>query len=185
MHLSIILAAGQSRRFGPQNKLLAPLGGRPLVAHAAQSVLGAKADARYALIADEAVAAALPDGIAVYRVRAEQSFAERLHVAAQLAHDLGAQWLSITLGDMPYIRAAHLEDLRRQCPIGGIARTVSAGYTGVPVCLHQKLFPRLAALPAGDAGLRGLGRGDWPCVDIVVAATSVHDIDRPSDLAAQ
>ena len=41
---AVLLAAGASTRFGGGNKLLAELGGRPLVAHAADALLGSGVD---------------------------------------------------------------------------------------------------------------------------------------------
>ena len=39
----LVLAAGQSRRMGQANKLLAPVDGRPMVAHAVDAMLASRA----------------------------------------------------------------------------------------------------------------------------------------------
>ena len=48
----LLLAAGASRRFGPKDKLLSPLRGRPLIAHAAEAMRRAALDRRIAVIAN-------------------------------------------------------------------------------------------------------------------------------------
>ena len=52
----LLLAAGQSRRFGPQDKLLAPLAGRPVVAHALDALALPEADFRLAVVSTDQVA---------------------------------------------------------------------------------------------------------------------------------
>ena len=56
MIAAIILAAGQSRRMGSQNKLLARLNGKPLVARAVETALASNADEVLVVTGHEAVA---------------------------------------------------------------------------------------------------------------------------------
>ena len=53
----LLLAAGQSRRFGPRDKLLALLAGRPVVAHALDALALPEADFRLAVVSADPVAA--------------------------------------------------------------------------------------------------------------------------------
>jgi molybdenum cofactor cytidylyltransferase len=49
----VVLAAGKSGRFGPQNKLLAKLNGLPLVFHALRALINSKADPVYLVVGFE------------------------------------------------------------------------------------------------------------------------------------
>ena len=57
--VGILLAAGQSRRFGPTDKLMAPLHGRPLVTYAAATLRAVAPDVLIAVTSSEIVAAEL------------------------------------------------------------------------------------------------------------------------------
>jgi len=58
---ALLLAAGESRRFGAANKLLAELRGQPLVRHIATRLAGLGFGARIAICSDDRVAALLGD----------------------------------------------------------------------------------------------------------------------------
>ena len=58
---ALLLAAGASRRFGADDKLLARVGGTALVAHAARSLHLPQVDIRIAVAASDAVAEILRD----------------------------------------------------------------------------------------------------------------------------
>jgi molybdenum cofactor cytidylyltransferase len=63
----ILLAAGQSNRFGAQNKLLADLHGRVLVSHSAQTIKRLRLDHYFAITTDAKVSACL-DGYDIITV---------------------------------------------------------------------------------------------------------------------
>lgn len=52
---ALLLAAGMSRRFGPEDKLLADLNGMPMVAHAARALDLVGPDRRIAVTGSDAV----------------------------------------------------------------------------------------------------------------------------------
>ncbi|QBX34375.1 nucleotidyltransferase family protein [Paracoccus liaowanqingii] len=174
----LLLAAGASRRFGPQDKLLAPLGGRPLVTHAACALRGTPLDHRIAVIANPALVPLL-DGfrIVLIPVGGQQSDSLR----AGLGEAGQPDRLLIALGDMPDVTAAHL------------TRILTAATDDLPSCSHDgtaslppACFPqaRLAALQTltGDQGAARLLR-DLPAAQHIDAPRLLRDIDTPGQIA--
>lgn len=122
--LGVLLAAGQSRRFGPGDKLLAPLAGRPLVCHAAGALAASGVGALAAVVSSPAVAALLP-GFAALRVGPGLPMARSLARAlVEHARALDAARLLVCLGDMPGVTPALLGRLLAQA---GSAACVAGG----------------------------------------------------------
>src|SRR5271165_4945182 len=109
--LGVLLAAGASRRFGPEDKLLAPYRGGALVRSAATSLLGAGCDAVLAIVSSVDVAAALPTGIEICSIAPGQPMAVSFHTAIDQAVARRASRLLICLGDMPNVKPALLRRL--------------------------------------------------------------------------
>lgn len=112
---ALLLCAGLSRRFGPDNKLLEPLGGKPLVALAAALVAAAPFASRLAVVAPgdarlrdllETSGLTLVDNP---EPEAGRDHSLRLGLAAALA--TGAEGIMVLLGDMPHVTADHLAAL--------------------------------------------------------------------------
>jgi molybdenum cofactor cytidylyltransferase len=176
---AILLAAGQSRRFGSP-KLLAPLHGQPLVCHAARAlvaaglpvltVTGAHAPEIRAALASEPV-----------------SFTHAQDHARGMAHSLRAglaaapaSWdaVLVMLADMPDLEP---ELLRRLAATPGIAVPVHAGRRGNPVRWPRAHWPGLMAL-TGDEGARRL-LPTLPVTEIEAPSPSIfRDIDTPDAL---
>lgn len=172
----LLLAAGASRRFGPEDKLLAMLRGRPLVDHAAQAMRDCPLDRRIAVITNPELLPWL-DGFQVIRIDpGDQSASLRAGLRAAGSPDR----LLVALGDMPDVTGAHL------------AAVLGAATDALPACSHDgtapmppACFPRasLRALASlrGDRGAGALLR-DLPPAQHVAAAGLLRDIDRPGDL---
>jgi molybdenum cofactor cytidylyltransferase len=112
MHcLGVLLAAGVSRRFGPQDKLLAPYRGAELVRAAATALLGAGCDAVLAIVSSVEVAGALPAGIGICRVASGRPLADSFRAAIDQALEQQAGRLLVCLGDMPNVTPALLRRL--------------------------------------------------------------------------
>ena len=112
---ALLLCAGLSERFGPANKLLHPLRGKPLAAHAADLLAGIPFKARIAVAPPaEPQLRALLLGIGfelVENSRPEegQQLSLRLGLAAALHREASA--ILVALGDMPRITSDHLDGL--------------------------------------------------------------------------
>ena len=179
----IVLAAGQSARFGAGNKLLADFRGRPLASYAAAAMRAARFDHKIAVIASAEVAdlfgghqivAAPVTGLA-------QSGSLRLGLAH--ARKLGAEHVVIALADMPFVTAALLDAVAGAAVGQGAAVAFDGAARKPPAAFGKSYFDRLAAM-TGDRGAAPLIRA-LPARALVRADPAMlADIDTPADLAA-
>jgi molybdenum cofactor cytidylyltransferase len=188
---AVILAAGRSTRMGGPNKLLAELGGRPLVR----------------IVTEQALASKAQDVIVVTGHQAEQvekvlaglkvKFVRNPHFAEGLASSVragisavpeNADGAVICLGDMPLIDA-HLIDrlIEAFVPERGnlIAVPVSDNRRGNPVLWSRRFFNELMTLD-GDIGARHLiARHSEAVAEVAVDGHGAFlDIDTPQALEA-
>lgn len=188
---AIILAAGQSRRMGSTNKLLAEIDGKPMVAHAADAALASGADPVIVVTGHEPdrVAAAL-DGRAVELVH-NPDFADGLSTSlrraiAALPDDIAGAL--VCLGDMPGVDARHLDRLIDAFdPSAGAALVVPTfqGKRGNPVLWQRRFFDEMTEI-SGDVGARHLiGAHEDVLVEIAMDDDAIlTDLDTPEALAA-
>jgi molybdenum cofactor cytidylyltransferase len=188
---ALLLAAGQSRRMGGPNKLLAEVDGTPMVAYVARRLLASRARPIIAVLGNQAeeVDAALGK-LPVERVR-NPEFAEGLSTSlkrgiAALPPDLDGAL--ICLGDMPLISGRHIDRLIAAFnPLEGRAIVVPTrrGKRGNPVLWSKRFFPEMAGL-AGDAGAKHLiGEHAELAAEVEMDDDAIFvDIDTPEALAA-
>lgn len=176
----LLLAAGASRRFGPGDKLLAPLRGLPLIGHAAQALRLLTLDHRIAVIANPALAPHLAGFDIVTIAPAAQSDSLRAGLAALDAPDR----LLIALGDMPDVTPDHLVQVLGRAtddlPSASFDGHHEGSHPMPPACFPRACLPALRRL-RGDQGAGRLLR-DLPPAQLVQAAGQLRDIDRPGDL---
>ncbi|MEQ9073275.1 MAG: nucleotidyltransferase family protein [Sandaracinaceae bacterium] len=149
----LLLAAGASRRFGPENKLLHPLDGVPMIRRAAASfaalpttvVLGHDADAVRAALAGL-------DAQLITNPHPERGMGASIAAGMRL---VDADAVLIALGDMPFVRPASVSALAAAS--APIARPTFDGQPGHPVRFARVHHPALRALD-GDGGARSLVR---------------------------
>jgi molybdenum cofactor cytidylyltransferase len=188
---AIILAAGRSTRMGGPNKLLAELGGKPLVRIVAEQALASKAQGVIVVTGHQAelVEKAL-HGLNVKFVR-NPDFAEGLagSVKAGIAAVPGdADGAVVCLGDMPMISAQLIDHLIEAfAPDRGnlIAVPVSDGRRGNPVLWSRRFFNELMTLD-GDIGARHLiAKHSEAVAEVPVEGFGAFlDIDTPQALEA-
>jgi molybdenum cofactor cytidylyltransferase len=109
----ILLAAGQSRRFGDDDKRMAVLGDRPLIAYAALALAQSKAAPLYAICDDHNGPVALYLRQMGYQILVNDSGSQSasLRIGATQAFDNGASAVLIMLADMPFISEDFLDDM--------------------------------------------------------------------------
>lgn len=181
---AILLAAGQSRRFGADDKLLAPLAGEPLALHAARRIVELAPSRRIAVCADDTGALAQELKTLGFEIvanpDAERGLASSLARGIAAAADGRDDAALVCLADMPFVGTAHMRDLltrfdAAQAPV--VAST--DGQTAMPPALFARaLFDRLRA-SEGDRGAKAL------LADAILVRASpgeLADIDRPEDL---
>jgi molybdenum cofactor cytidylyltransferase len=188
---AVVLAAGESRRMGATNKLLAEVNGQPLVRIAAAAALASRADPVIVVTGfdREAVAAALK-GLEVTLVHAPDfatgmSATLRRGLAALPGDVAGAV---ICLADMPGVGAAEIDRLIAAFASEeerAICVSSYHGKRGNPVLWSRRFFDEMAAL-SGAVGARPLLRRYAELVHEVAMESPavVVDVDTPEDLAA-
>jgi len=188
---ALLLAAGQSRRMGGPNKLLAELDGVPMVAHVARRLLASRARPIIAVLGNQADAVDAALGkLPVERVR-NPEFAGGL--STSLKRGIGAlpsdlDGVIVCLGDMPLISGRHLDRLIAAFnPLEGRAIVVPTrrGKRGNPVLWSSRFFPEMAAL-TGDVGAKHLiGEHAELVAEVEMDDDAVLvDIDTPDALDA-
>jgi molybdenum cofactor cytidylyltransferase len=186
---AVVLAAGQSRRMGPVNKLLVPLDGVAMVRRVVETILASQARPVVVVTGHQpkAVEAALA-GCGVTLVlntdyAAGLSTSLRVGLGALPAEIDGAL---VCLGDMPLVEAATLDRLiAAYDPTEGraICVPVAEGRRGNPVLWDKAFFAEMAAV-TGDVGARHLigVHADSVCEVAVAGAGVLLDIDTPEAL---
>jgi molybdenum cofactor cytidylyltransferase len=188
---ALVLAAGLSRRMDGANKLLADVGGKPLVARAVDAVLASPA--RPVVVVTGHEAERMRAALAGRAVRFAHNPAFEAGLSASLRTGLAAlggevEAALVCLGDMPSVRAEHLAALIAAFEASG-RRAICAprfeGRRGNPVLWPARFFPEMGAL-GGDAGARALldAHASEVCYVPVADAGVVLDVDTPEALAA-
>lgn len=186
---AIVLAAGQSRRMGETNKLLARLGGKPLVAHAVEAASASRADAVFVVTGHESKA--VRETLAGHAVKFVQNDRHEEGLSTSLAAGiaaLGAKFdrAIILLGDMPGINADAIDQMIETGEKAGEASIVVAttnGKRGNPVIWPRRHFEALGNI-GGDVGARHLiGENEAMVVTVELGAAAGFDIDTPQMLA--
>jgi molybdenum cofactor cytidylyltransferase len=180
---AIVLAAGRSTRMGGSNKLIAEIGGKPLVRIATEQALASRAKPVIVVTGHqreriEAALAGLPD------------FAEGLGTSVRAgiaAVPASADGAVVCLGDMPQVDADLIDRLIAAfAPEQGALAVVPTiqGKRGNPVLWSRRFFPDLMALE-GDVGARNLiGRYGEAVTEVpVTGKAALTDIDTQEALA--
>jgi len=186
---ALVLAAGRSTRMGGPNKLLAEIGGRPLVRIAVEQALTSQARPVIVVTGHqrERVAAALA-GLDVTLVH-NPDYAEGMSTSVKVgiaAVPADADGAIVCLGDMPQVDAKLIDRLLAAFdPEKGALVVVPTidGKRGNPVVWSRRFFPELAAL-GGDVGARHL-IASYPeaVAEVPVAGrAALVDVDTPDAL---
>jgi molybdenum cofactor cytidylyltransferase len=187
----IVLAAGRSTRMGGPNKLLAEIGGKPLVRIAAEQVLASRAKPVVVVTGHQRVEVeAALKGLGVTFVH-NPDYADGLSTSlkagiAALPADVDGA--IVCLGDMPQVDAALIDRLIAAFdPEKGalVAVPTIDGKRGNPVMWSRRFFGDLAKLD-GDVGARHL-IANYPEAVVEVPVTgrgALIDVDTPDALSA-
>jgi molybdenum cofactor cytidylyltransferase len=187
----VVLAAGRSSRMGGPNKLLAEIGGKPLVRIVVDAVLASRARPVVVVTGHQRdkVEAALA-GLPVKFVH-NPHFADGLGTSLKAgiaALPAEADGAIVCLGDMPQVDAGLIDRL-----IGAFDPDHGAlvvlptidGKRGNPVVWSRRFFPDLMAVE-GDVGARYLiGRYTEAVAEVPLTGTAaLTDVDTPEALEA-
>jgi molybdenum cofactor cytidylyltransferase len=188
---AIVLAAGRSTRMGGPNKLLAEIGGRPLVRIVTEQALASRAGPVIVVTGHERtkVEAALA-GLKVRLVH-NPDYAAGLSTSLKAGLSVlpsTADGAIVCLGDMPQVTAGLIDRLVEAFdPERGALVVVPTieGKRGNPVVWSRRFFPDLMALE-GDVGARHLIATYADVVSEVPVEDSaaLTDVDTPDALQA-
>jgi len=188
---AIILAAGQSRRMGVENKLLADIEGKPMVLRVADAVTASRATPVVAVVGHEA------DRIRATLSCANVAFAENPNFANGLSTSLIAGLSAlpeevdgaiVCLGDMPKVDARVIDRLIAAFdPLEGRAICVPTfnGKQGNPILMARRFFGEMGEI-TGDRGARHLigGYQELTCEVEMAEDGVLVDVDTPQMLEA-
>jgi CTP:molybdopterin cytidylyltransferase MocA len=179
LNAGLILAAGGGARFGEAPKLLADLGGRPLLEHAIGAQCAVERIERIVVVLGAHAAELMAS---VNFMRAEPVLCEewREGMGTSLRRGAralqGAERVIVTLGDQPLLSA---EVIARFVDAAPGTRATYDGRPGHPVVLGPKQL-RAVRDVRGDSGAREL-LGDTPTVECGHLCCG-RDVDTPKDL---
>jgi len=188
---AVVLAAGRSTRMGAVNKLIAEIGGKPLVRIAAEQALASRASPVIVVTGHERerVEAALK-GLPV-RIVHNADYAEGLGTSLKAgiaAVPADADGAIVCLGDMPQVSSVLIDKLIAAFdPERGALVVVPSidGRRGNPVVWSRRFFHDLTQIQ-GDIGARHLiGAYAEAVVEVAVADdAALTDVDTPESLSA-
>lgn len=181
MIAGLILAAGAGSRYGRSPKLLADLGGRPVLEHAIEAQCAVPELDPIAVVLG-AHSAAILERVDFMRARPLVCASWREGIAASLRFGTAAladaERVILTLGDEPLMSPEVIAKFLDAAPG---TRATYDGRSGHPVVLGSEQLRGIASL-AGDRGARELLSGG-PTIECGGLGAR-GDVDTPEDLAA-
>jgi molybdenum cofactor cytidylyltransferase len=185
--VGVLLAAGDSRRFGDRNKLLVEVDGEPMVRRAAWSLVDAGLERVIAVVGHEADR--VRDALAGLDVETVENpayadgQATSLAVGTRAAREAGAAAICYALGDMPWVRPSSIEELVRAylADAGDPLAVAYEGDRGNPTLFDARHFDALEAVD-GDIGGREILLTDERAALVETGDPGIRrDIDEPGD----
>lgn len=187
---AVVLAAGRSSRMGGPNKLLAELGGKPLVAHVVDAALESRATSVTVVTGHmrDRIAAALAGRTVTFCHNPD--FAEGMSTSLRvgLAHvPADAEAALVLLADMPLITPQMIDmmiDAYEPQRGASIVVPTFEGKRGNPVLWSRRFFADLAAV-TGDMGGRNVLQGYPEAIGEVELGPEIAlDLDTPEAIQA-
>jgi len=184
----IVLGAGESTRFGSENKLLAPVEGTPVIRRVAAAAIESPLDDVVTVLGHEADAVAERlDGLPLSTAY-NNDYTEGQSTSVRRGIEVGREsnWDAavVLLGDMPFVCPTTIEALI-EAYLSGSGSIVAPRYDGRrgnPVLFDRPLFERLLSV-SGDQGGREIVRNHPGTVLLDTSDPGVvRDVDTAGDL---
>jgi len=179
----IILAAGNSRRFGSEDKLATNFQGRPLITFASDALRSSRADFLIGVVRSPVVAELLPGFEITKPLDLGINQSDSLRAGVARAAELGASKVLFALGDMPFVTAEIIAEVAGRCTDSMPTAVTDGSRLMPPACFPASWFPKLLSL-SGDNGASRLLK-ELPKSAIVAAPQAIlRDIDTLEDMVA-
>lgn len=180
---AVVLAAGAGTRFAPgadaRHKLLAPIGGVPVVRRAVDAAVAAGLDETVVVVGAVPLEEVLPPGVTlVVAPRWAEGQAHSLQAAVEYARRRGHAAVVVGLGDQPGVPASAWRAVA-DTP-GELVVADFGGRRRPPVKIAASLFDELPR--HGDEGARVLMRRRPDLVRAVACQGDPADVDTREDL---
>ncbi len=185
----VLLASGLSRRYGRRDKLLAPLGGKPLLEHMAKTVAGLDALVKVAVCPSDRkeIGERLIDRFVIaLNKKPKDGLGHSIAVGVQVALQFKPDAMLFVMADMPFVEERLLRETVERLGRRGFGPDIvhSGGNAGVrpPTAFNSACFDSLALLQ-GDDGAKVLVRsGQFEVVGLETPDPLLFDIDTKEDL---
>lgn len=181
MIAGLLLAAGQSKRFGERDKLLAQWAGGALIKGAADLLRSLELDQRIAVVSSPEVEAELGGFEIIQNAEPEAGMGRSLSLGIEAVRASGASRVLIALGDMPFVTVAHGQAVVERCTEERGSASVLEGRRMPPACFPRRAFEALGSV-AGDRGARDLIAALPEDALVSGDAQMLVDIDTPEAL---
>jgi molybdenum cofactor cytidylyltransferase len=188
---AVLLAAGASKRFGENNKLLSDLGGKPLIRRVAETIVCSGVEIVVVTGCDRLLIEKALEGLPLrfaHNLNWESGMGSSIAVGVT-ALGQQTQGAFVVPGDLPFLTCAVIKELMAvfKESRGALITypTTSIGEQRNPVLWPRRFFPSLASL-SGSPGAKHLLQN---CEDAQKQAhlfdeSAYIDIDVPADLEA-
>jgi molybdenum cofactor cytidylyltransferase len=182
---AIVLAAGSSQRFGDENKLLAPVDGKPLLSHVLDRIAGLPVAEKIVVVrpGDEAVMSMVREHAASIVENDSAADGMGTSIAAGVRHAGDVDGVMVMLGDMPRIRQSTCHELLaafREHPDKTIVVPTCERRRGHPVLFRRTHFSDLMALNDDTGAKHILAANAATLLSVPTTDTGVlADIDVP------
>ncbi|HOZ29206.1 MAG TPA: nucleotidyltransferase family protein [Hyphomonadaceae bacterium] len=182
----VMLASGLSRRYGRKDKMLADLGGQPLIEHAAHMITEVDPLTRVAVCPSDRpqIGERLINRFVIaVNKKPKTGLGHSIAVGVNVALQFKPDAIMLVMGDMPFVESWILEGIVSRLG-SGVDIVHSGGASGVrpPTAFGPACFDALAALDGDDGAKQIIGQGGHNVVGFSAPAPLLMDVDTKQDL---
>lgn len=183
--LLVLLAAGLSRRFGAENKLLFEIDGVPLYRHGLDRLAALQNEENTLLVMTNTPEIQKDcDERAIWWARsprASEGISHTIRTAVMLAQERGMDACAFFVADQPALKLNTMKRFLRFCQKNQaeLACVAAEGQRGNPAWFGKQWFPALCALQGDGGGRRILSQHAKQVLLFPVERSELTDIDRP------
>ncbi len=182
----VLLASGLSRRYGRRDKMLANLGGKPLVEHAAAVIMELDPLTRVAVCPSdrpEIGERLINRFVVAVNKKPKHGLGHSIAIGAQIALQFKPDAILFCMGDMPFIESWMLTSVVER--LGGgvdIVHSGSPDRVHPPTAFGPACFEQLQALDGDEGAKPIIGQGGFKVVAFNAPKPLLFDVDTREDI---